>query len=73
MFTFFNENDLISQNQSGTKLGESWINQLLSITHEICKPFDDDWEVRSIFLDRANAFDKVWYEGLLLKTYWNIR
>ena len=73
MFTFFNENDLISQNQSGTKLGESWINQLLSITHEICKPFDDGWEVRSIFLDRTNAFDKVWYEGLLLKTYWNIR
>ena len=58
MFTSFNENDLTSRNQSGTKLGESWINQLLSITHEICKPFDDGWEVRSIFLDRTNAFDK---------------
>ena len=72
MFSFFNENDLISQNQSGIKLGESWINQLLSITHEIYKPFDDGWE-EVFFLDIKNAFDKVWYEGLLLKTCWNIR
>ena len=35
MFRFFIKNDLISQHQSGFKLRDSCINQLLSITHEI--------------------------------------
>ena len=35
MFEFFIENNLISQHQSGFKPGDSYINQLLSITHEI--------------------------------------
>ena len=35
MFPFFIKNDLISQNQSGFKPGDSCVNQLLSITHEI--------------------------------------
>ena len=43
------ENDLISQNQSGFKPDDSCINQLLSITHEIYKSFDDGWEVRGFF------------------------
>ena len=32
---FFSENNLISSNQSGLKQGDSCINQLLSITHDI--------------------------------------
>ena len=67
MFSFLIENVLISQNQSGFKPGDSCINHLLSITHEICKSFDDGWEVRGVFLDLSKAFDKVLYEGLLLK------
>ena len=67
MFSFFIENELTSQNQSGFKPGDSCINQLLSITHEIYKSFDDGWELRSVFLDISKAFDKVWHEGLLLK------
>ena len=35
MCSFFRENDLISSNQSGFKQGDSCINQLLSITHDI--------------------------------------
>ena len=35
MFSFFIENGLISQNQSGIKPGDSCINQLLSMIHEI--------------------------------------
>ena len=38
------------------KLGDSCINQLLSITHEIYSSFDEGLEVRSIFLDIAKAF-----------------
>ena len=35
MFEYFIENDLIPHNQSGFKSGDSCINQLLCITHEI--------------------------------------
>ena len=67
LFTFFNDNNLISPNQSGFRPGDSCINQLIAITHEIYKSFDDGLEVRGVFLDISKAFDKVWYEGLLLK------
>ena len=59
MFKFFTENDLISQNQSGFKPGDSCTNQLLSITHKIYKSFDDGHEVRSVFLDMSKAFYEV--------------
>ena len=67
MFCFFNENGLISQNQLEFKAGDSCINQLLSITHDIYKSFDDGWEVRGVFPDISKAFDKVWHQGVLFK------
>ena len=67
MFNFFNENNLISPNQSGFRPGDSCVNQLLAITLEICKSFDEGFEVRGVFLDISKAFDKVWHGGLLLK------
>ena len=67
MFSFFIENDLISQNQSGFKPGDSFINQLSSITHEIHKSFDDRWKVKGVFFDISKAFDKVWHEAVPLK------
>ena len=51
MFKFFIENELILLNQSGFKPGDSCINQVLAITYEIYKPFDDGFEVRGVFLD----------------------
>ena len=59
MYEFFTENNLISPNQSGFKPGDSCINQLLSITHEIYKSFEGGLEVRGIFLDISKAFDEV--------------
>ena len=59
MFSIFIENDFIPQNQSESKPGDSCINQLLSITYEIHKSFDDDLVVRGVFLDISKAFDKV--------------
>ena len=67
LYEFFTENNLISPNQSGFKPGVSCINQFLSITHEICKYFDNVLEVRGIFLDILKTFDKVWHQGLLCK------
>ena len=71
MFGFLIENNLISSNQSGFKPGDSCINQLLSITHEIYKSFDDGFEVRGVFLDISKAFDKVWYKGIIFKLQQN--
>ena len=60
-------NKLISENQSSFKPGDSCVNQLLSITHEIYDSLGNGLEVKGVFLDISKAFDKVWYEGLILK------
>ena len=49
------------------KPGDSCINQLLSIFHEIYNSFDEDLEVRSVFLNISKAFDKVWHDGIIFK------
>ena len=67
MFGFFIENDVIFQHQSGFKPGDSCINQLLSITHEIYQSFDEGFDVRSVFLHISKAFDKVWHDGIIFK------
>ena len=67
MFSFFLANNFLVSNQSGFKPGNSCINQLLSITHEIYSSFDDGYEVRSVFLNISKAFDKVWHEGIIFK------
>ena len=50
------DNNLISQNQSGFKLGDSCINQLIPITHDILNSLDEGLEVRGVFLDISKAF-----------------
>ena len=67
LFEYFIGNDLTSQNQSGFKPGNSCINQLISITHEIYFSFDKRFELRGVFLYISKAFDKVWHEGLIYK------
>ena len=59
---------MISPNQSGFRPGDSCVNELIAITHEIYKSLDDLLEVRGVFVDILKVFDKVWYEGLLLKS-----
>ena len=61
MFEFFRGNNVISHNQSGFKPGGSYINQLLSITHDIYLG------ICGVFLDISKAFDKVWHKNLLYK------
>ena len=67
IFEYLIENNLITENQPGFKPGDSFINQLLSITHDIYKSLDGAFEVKGVFLDISKAFDKVWHEGLIFK------
>ena len=67
LFNFLNQNDIISPAQSGFKPGDSCINQMLSITHEIYHSMDEGYEIRGVFLHISKAFDKVWHEGLVFK------
>ena len=71
MFKCFTENSLVSQNQSGFKPGDSCTNQLLSITHQIYKSFDDGHEVRSVFLDMSKALAQG--SCFQIKAKWYIR
>ena len=67
MFPVFIKNKSIATNPPGFKPGDSCINQLIEITHEICQSFDEGCKVRDVFLDISKAFDKVWDEGLIFK------
>ena len=67
MFEFFIQNNLITPNQSGFSTCDLYINQLVSITHEIYKSFGDGYDVWGVFRDISKAFDKVWYQGLHYK------
>ena len=61
MFTYFKENNLISEIKSGFKPGNSCVNQLLVVTHKMFSSFDGNYEVREVFRDISRAFDKMWH------------
>ena len=63
MLKCFLDNNLISPKQSGFRPGDSYINQLLSITHDIFTFFDNGL----VFLDISKAFDKMWHDRLIYK------
>ena len=66
MYNYLIKNDLISQNQSGFRPGDSSIYQLLSITANIYDSFENYDETRAIFLD-ISRYPKAWIEWYLLK------
>ena len=59
MFKHFLDNSLNSSNQSGFKRSDSWINQLIAVTHDIFKGFNDGLEVKGVFLAIYKPLDKV--------------
>jgi hypothetical protein len=67
LHSYVYQNNFISDKQSGYKRGDSTIKQLISITNEIHKTFDEGKELRAVFLDISRAFDRVWHSGLLFK------
>ena len=73
MYDYLINKKLLSPCQSGFIKGDSCVNQLLAINHEIHKNVDANPSIDTIgvFLDMSKAFDKVWHDGLIckLKTY----
>ena len=69
MYEHFYNHGFITPNQSGFRPNDSAINQLLSITHNIYRAFEEkpSKETRAVFLDLSKAFDRVWHEGLIYK------
>ena len=67
VFKYLQSHNLLSVKQSGFTPGDSTINQLLKICHNIYQTFDQGDEARGVFLDFSKAFDKVWHKGLLYK------
>ena len=69
LLNYIERENLLNINQSGFRANDSCVNQLISRTHEIYRPFNcnPSLEVRGIFLDSSKAFDKVWHQGLLFK------
>ena len=67
VYSFLDENRLISTMQSGFRPGDSCIFQLISITSDIYRNFERHDETRAVFLDISKAFDKVWHNGLIHK------
>ena len=54
MFANFIESNLISENQSGFKLDDSCVNQLLAITHEIFPSPNDKLEEYSLTFQKLS-------------------
>ena len=69
IYKYYEMNNILNVHQSGFRKGDSCINQLINITHDIFQSFDSNpsLEVRGVFLDISKAFDRVWHKGLLYK------
>ena len=67
LFNYLRDNKIVSIHQSGFIPGDSTVNQLVSIHHDLCKALENYNDIQLIFFDISKAFDKVWHKGLLHK------
>ena len=67
MYNHFIVNDLITNNQSGFRPGDSVTNQLIFLVDKIHSSLDINLNIWYVFLDMTKAFDKVWHRGPLFK------
>ena len=68
LISFLEERKILSPTQTGYRKHRSTEDQLALIAQEIENAFQEKKKVISVFFDLTKAFDKVWREGLLLKT-----
>ena len=64
---YMTEYDIITPFQSGFRHGDSTTNQLLFLSNEMYKAFDENKEIRIVFCDTSKAFDRVWHKRFLFK------
>ena len=67
LFSFLQENNVLTSFQSGFIQGDSSVNELTLLYNVFCKALDDELDVRSVFFDISKAFDRLWHKGLLHK------
>ena len=69
IFNFTDTRNMLSVHQSGFRVGNSRVHQIISIVHDIYNAFDANpsLEVRGVFLDISKAFDGVLHKSLLYK------
>jgi hypothetical protein len=67
LYSYLQNNNLLTWKNSGFKELDSAINQLLFITDNINKALESGKEICMVFLDVSKAFDRVWHSGLLNK------
>ena len=71
LYEYFITSNLITNNQSGFRSGDSTSNQSIGLVNESHKSLDNRHEVRVVFLDISKAFDKVWHKMIIIQTYTN--
>lgn len=67
MTSYFEENNLISNDQHGFRAGRSCLTQLIDHLDSILKGLESDDNIDVLFLDMSKAFDKVSHSKLLEK------
>ena len=67
VYNFLLDINFLNPLQSGFRPGDSTVNQLVYMVHNIYDAFERGKEVRMVYLDISKAFDRVWHKGLLLK------
>ncbi|KAL4142126.1 hypothetical protein QTP88_004643 [Uroleucon formosanum] len=67
LINHLNATEAIPHCQFGFKPNHSTTQQLLRITEHIRNGFEKKEHTGAAFLDIANAFDKIWHDGLLYK------
>lgn len=61
------ENNINNKYQSGFQPGDSTTNQLVKIYNTIISSLDKGRDIRFVFCDISNAFDRVRHKGILCK------
>ena len=59
--------NILTWRNSGYKLMDSTVNQLVFLCHKIYEALENGQDVCFISLDASAAFDRVWHDALLLK------
>ena len=67
LYAFLDKNKLLTPLNSGFKKGDSTINQLIYLVHNIYKGLENRQDIKIVFLDFSKAFDRVWHRGLIFK------